>query len=58
MTIAQFGAGVFTAGQFAPGGLVLAQFGVAYSLIGQIGLYIHEGHGQLVRSVAQMLGLF
>jgi len=39
-----------------PGGFALAQIGAAYSLIAQVGLYIHEGRGQLVRSLAQLIG--
>jgi len=51
VTIAQFG---FLVGQFAIGGFVLAQMTLAYSLVAQLGLYIHEGHGQLVRSLASI----
>ena len=56
VTIAQFGVGLVSVCQFALGGWALAQFGVAWSLIAQIGLYVHEGHGQLVRSLAQLIG--
>ncbi len=56
ITVAQFGAGLVSISQFALAGFALAQFGAAYSLIAQIGLYIHEGHGQLVRSLAQLTG--
>lgn len=56
ITIAQMGAGLVCVSQFAVAGYALAQFGVAYSLIAQIGLYIHEGHGQIVRSLAQLVG--
>src|SRR5713226_7023324 len=55
-TIAQFGIGVFTVGQFAVAGFALAQFAVAYSLVAQFGLYIHEGHAQIMRSLSQLLG--
>jgi hypothetical protein len=54
VTIAQFGVGFLAVGQFAIGGYVLAQMAVAYSLVAQIGLYIQEGHGQLVRSLASL----
>jgi pyridoxine 5'-phosphate synthase PdxJ len=37
-------------------GYALAQFAIAYSLIAQMGLYIHEGHGQIVRNIAEMIG--
>jgi hypothetical protein len=57
ITIAQFGIGLFAVGQFALGGFVLAQFAAAYSLIAQVGLYLHEGHGQLVRGVSQLVGV-
>ena len=56
VTIAQFGVGLVSVCQFALGGWALAQFGVAWCLIAQIGLYFHEGHGQLVRSLAQLIG--
>lgn len=57
ITIAQFGIGLFAVGQFALGGFVLAQFAAAYSVIAQFGLYLHEGHGQLVRGVSQLVGV-
>ena len=55
-TLSQFGVGVVGVGQFVIGGYALAQFAFAYSLIAQLGLYIHEGHGQLVRSLADLIG--
>jgi hypothetical protein len=54
--IAQFGIGVFSIAQFTIGGFALAQFALAYSLIAQIGVYVSEGHGQLVFSLARLLG--
>ena len=57
VTIAQFGVGLLSVCQFTLAGFALAQFAVAYSLIAQIGLYIHEGHGQLVRSIADLLSI-
>ena len=57
ITIAQFGIGVFGLCQFALAGFAVAQFAFAYSLLAQIGLYIHEGHGQIVRNVADLLAL-
>ncbi len=54
-TLSQFGIGIVSVSQFTVAGYALAQFAVAYSLIAQIGIYIHEGHGQLVRSVAELL---
>jgi len=57
VTIAQFGVGVFTVGQFAIAGFALAQFALAYSLIAQVGLYIHEGHGQVVWNLLRLVGV-
>jgi hypothetical protein len=54
ITIAQFGVGFIMVGQFAVGAYVLAQMALAYSLIAQLGIYVHEGHGQLVRSLASL----
>jgi len=54
-TLSQFGIGVVSVSQFTIAGVALAQFAVAYSLIAQMGIYIHEGHGQLVRSLAELL---
>jgi hypothetical protein len=53
--IAQFGLGVFCIGQFAVAGFALAQFAFAYSLIAQMGVYLAEGHGQRVISLARLL---
>ncbi len=57
VTIAQFGVGVVSVCQFTLAGFALAQFAVAYSLIAQIGLYIHEGHGQWVRSITELISM-
>ena len=54
--ISQFGVGVVSVSQFTVAGFAVAQFGVAYSLIAQIGVYLHEGYGQAVASLAQLLG--
>ncbi len=54
-TIAQFGIGLVSICQFTIAGFALAQFAFAYSLIAQIGLYIHEGRGQLVKSLSDLL---
>jgi hypothetical protein len=58
VTISQFGIGIFAISQFAVAVYALAQFAAAYSLTAQIGVYIREGHGQLVKSVAEILGMF
>lgn len=55
VTISQFGIGFISVSQFTIAAYALAQFAVAYSLIAQIGLYINEGHGQIVRSFAELL---
>ena len=54
-TFSQFGIGVFSISQFTIAGYALAQFAIAYSLIAQMGIYLAEGHGQLVRSAAELL---
>lgn len=56
-TLSQFGIGVISVGQFTIAGYALAQFAVAYSLIAQLGIYIKEGHGQLVRSIGELTGM-
>ncbi|MGR9116218.1 MAG: zinc ribbon domain-containing protein [Gammaproteobacteria bacterium] len=56
-TLSQFGIGLVSISQFTIAGFALAQFAAAYSLIAQIGLYLHEGHGQLVISLTELLDL-
>lgn len=56
LTLSQFGAGVVSVSQFTIGGFALAQFGIAYSLIAQFGVFLHEGRGQMVRSLWELLG--
>ena len=56
-TLSQFGVGVVSISQFTVAFLALAQFAFAYSLIAQIGIYIHEGHGQIVKSLSEILEL-
>lgn len=53
-TLSQFGIGLVSVSQFTIAGIALAQFAVGYSLIAQIGIYIHEGHGQFVRSLQEL----
>lgn len=53
--IAQFGLGVFCIAQFTIAGFALAQFALAYSLIAQMGVYLAEGHGQIVFSLSRLL---
>lgn len=54
-TLSQFGVGILSISQFTIAGYALAQFAAAYSLIAQIGLYIHKGHGQFVRSLKEII---
>ncbi|RII28424.1 MAG: zinc ribbon domain-containing protein [Geobacter sp.] len=58
ITISQFGIGVVSISQFTIAGFALAQFAAAYSLIAQFGLYLQEGHGQIVKSFGELLGMF
>lgn len=55
LTISQFGIGVVSLSQFTIAGWALAQFAFADSLIAQIGIYLHHGHGQIVKSLAEVL---
>ena len=57
-TLSQFGIGVISISQFTIAGYALAQFAFAYSLIAQVGIYIHEGRGQLVKSLGELMGMF
>jgi hypothetical protein len=57
VTISQFGVGIVSISQFTVAGYALAQLALAYSLIAQLGLYVHEGHGQVVMSLAELMGL-
>ena len=55
LTISQFGIGVVSISQFTLAGLAIAQFAAAYSLIAQVGLFVHQGHGQFVRSITELM---
>ena len=57
ITISQFGIGIISISQFTVALFALAQFALAYSLIAQMGIYIHEGHGQIVRNLMELLKL-
>lgn len=57
LTLSQFGVGLVSVSQFTLGGWALAQFGIAYALVAQFGIFLHEGRGQVVRSLAELLGL-
>jgi hypothetical protein len=55
VTISQFGIGVISVSQFTAAVFALAQFAVAYSLIAQFGLYLHQGRGQIVKSLMELI---
>jgi hypothetical protein len=57
ITISQFGVGVVSLSQFTIAGFALAQFAAAYSLVAQFGLYIHSGHGQMVKNLLELIKL-
>lgn len=57
VTVAQFGVGLISVSQFTVAGFALAQFALGYSVVAQLGLYLHEGHGQLVMGVMKLLGM-
>lgn len=56
-TLSQFGIGVVSVSQFTIAGFALAQFALAIDLVAQLGVYLHSGHGQLVRSIGEIAGL-
>jgi hypothetical protein len=55
LTLSQFGIGIVSVSQFTIAVHALAQFAFAHSLIAQFGIYIHEGQGQLVISLSELL---
>ena len=57
VTLSQFGLGFVSISQFTIAGYALAQFAFAYSLIAQFGIYLHEGRGQIVKSLGELLGM-
>jgi hypothetical protein len=57
VTISQFGVGVVSVSQVTVAGFALAQCAFAWSLVAQLGVYLHSGRGQIVRSVGEVLGL-
>lgn len=58
VNISQFGIGVFSVSQFTISAFALAQFAIAYSCIAQFGIYIDQGRGQIVKSVAELMSYF
>ncbi len=57
ITISQFGMGVISVSQFTIAGFALAQFAIAYSLVAQFGIFIQEGHGMMVKSLMELIGM-
>jgi hypothetical protein len=55
IAIGQFACGIFTLSQFGIGVVSVSQFAFAYSLIAQFGIFIREGHGQLVKSLSELI---
>jgi len=55
--LAQFSIGVLSVSQFTLAAFAVAQFAIAYSLIAQFGVYLGEGHGQLVFNLSRLLGI-
>jgi hypothetical protein len=58
VTLSQFGVGVVSVSQFTIAGYALAQFAAAYALVAQFGVYIHQGQGQMVTSLGDLIGMF
>jgi hypothetical protein len=56
VTISQFGLGVVSVSQFTIAGFAVAQFALAYSGIAQVGLFLHEGWGQIVLHLSRLFG--
>lgn len=54
-TLSQFGIGLVSISQFTIAAYALAQFAFAYSLVAQFGIYIHEGHGQIVIALNELM---
>ena len=55
VTISQAGIGVFSVSQFTIAGFALAQMAVAYSLLAQFGIFLHDGRGQFVWALADLI---
>ena len=55
--IAQFSVGILSISQFTVAAFAVAQFAAAYSLIAQFGVYVAEGHGQLVFQISRLLNV-
>ncbi len=55
ITLSQFGIGVISISQFTIAMYAIAQFALAYELIAQFGIYLHQGMGQMVIGVEELL---
>ena len=55
--IAQFGVGLLSISQFTVAAFAVAQFAAAYALVAQVGVYLAEGHGQLVFPLSKLFGI-
>ena len=55
VTVSQFGLGIFSISQFTIAGFALAQFAIAYSLIAQFGVFLHQGRGQIIWSLGEVI---
>ena len=55
--IAQFSVGLLSISQFTVAVFAVAQSAAAYSLVAQFGVYVAEGHGQLVFQLSRLLGV-
>ncbi len=55
VNFSQFGVGLISISQFTIAGYAIAQFAIAYKLIAQVGLYVHSGYGQVVKSLVDLL---
>jgi hypothetical protein len=53
----KFCCGIFTLSQFGIGLISVSQFTIAGFALAQIGVYIHEGHGQIVKSLEEIIRL-
>lgn len=58
LTLSQFGIGVISVSQFTIAAYAIGQFAAAYSLIAQFGVYLYEGHGQMVMSIRDLFNYF
>ena len=58
VNISQIGVGIISISQFTISVFAVAQFAFAYSCIAQIGIYIDQGYGQIVRQLSDIVRSF